>query len=69
MLANVIFYLKDTLQVWFKTHKEEITSSELFGSPVGDKMVAQKQPASCAQTPTESYLTYNREIQEVIRNE
>lgn len=26
MLANIIYYLKETARVWFRTHEEELTS-------------------------------------------
>lgn len=40
MLANIIFYLKDTPRVWFKTHEAEITSWGLCKSLLGNRPVA-----------------------------
>ncbi|XP_042148270.1 uncharacterized protein LOC115310443 [Ixodes scapularis] len=71
MLANIIFYLRDTARTWFETHEEEITSWELcksklqdlFGRPTGRKLSAKRKLGSRVQTSTESYVTY---IQDVI---
>lgn len=70
MLANVIFYLKDTARTWFLTHEEGITSwdmckeqlQHLFGDPIGRKLSAKRKLASRVQTPTESYIAYIQDI-------
>lgn len=75
MLANVLFYLKDTARVWFLTHEEDITSwdmcktklIDLFGRPTGRKLAAKRKLASRTQTSTESYITYIQDILSLCR--
>lgn len=70
MLANVIFYLRDTARTWFETHEEELTSwdlckaklQDLFGRPTGRKLSAKRKLASRVQTSTESYVTYIQDV-------
>ncbi|XP_042142191.1 uncharacterized protein LOC121833151, partial [Ixodes scapularis] len=70
ILANIIFYLKDTARTWFLTHKETITSwdmckeqlQHLFGDPTGRKLSSKRKLASRVQTSTESYMAYVQDI-------
>ncbi|XP_077485819.1 uncharacterized protein LOC144096828 [Amblyomma americanum] len=69
MLANVIFYLKDTARVWYETH-DDLTSwdvckqklRDLFGRPLGRTLAAKRDLASRAQTSTESYVSYIQDV-------
>ncbi|XP_077494385.1 uncharacterized protein LOC144105048 [Amblyomma americanum] len=69
MLANVIFYLKDTARVWYETHEDALTSwdvckqklRDLFGRPLGRTLAAKRDLASRAQT-TESYVLYIQDV-------
>lgn len=75
MLANIIFYLTGTAQVWFLNHEQEITSwdvckqklIDLFGKPIGRRRAAQKELACRAQTCTESYVTYIQDVLALCR--
>lgn len=75
MLANVIFYLRDTARTWFETHEEELTSwdlckaklQDLFGRPTGRKLSAKRKLASRVQTSTESYVTYIQDVLSLCR--
>ncbi|XP_077497785.1 uncharacterized protein LOC144108417 [Amblyomma americanum] len=70
MLANVIFYLKDTARVSYETHEDDLTSwdvykqklRELFGRPLGRTLAAKSELASRAQTSTESYVSYIEDV-------
>ncbi|XP_077494857.1 uncharacterized protein LOC144105609 [Amblyomma americanum] len=70
ILANVIFYLKDTARVWYETHEDDLTSwdvckqklRDLFGRPLGRTLAAKRDLASRAQTSTESYVSYIQDV-------
>ncbi|XP_077492086.1 uncharacterized protein LOC144102800 [Amblyomma americanum] len=70
MLANVIFYLKDTARVWYETREDDLTRwdvykqklRELFGRPLGRTLAAKRELASRAQTSTESNVSYIQDM-------
>lgn len=76
MLANIIFYLTGTAQVWFLNHEQEITSwklckqklIDLFGKPIGRCRAAQKDLACRAQTCPQSYVTYIQDVLALCRS-
>lgn len=70
MLANVVFYLRETALVWYETHESELTTwdtcksklIELFSRPFGRQQAARKDLESRVQTSTESYVCYIQDV-------
>ncbi|CAN8019139.1 unnamed protein product [Ixodes persulcatus] len=74
-LTNVIFYLSEVANTWFKNHETCMTTwpeftqkiREVFGRPAVRKLTAERKLATRVQQPEETFTAYIEDVLKLTR--